>query len=109
MEIKMIWDTIFIGDYENRKKIWTYKNWIFTVMRDPSKHTLVKMNAYWFNVDVLKQIIKKDENAILIVNQRWTSIKLKIAVGELLRIWTYKVFKGEKQVFLNKNSFGVCL
>ena len=107
-QVKMIWDTIFVWDYEHRKKIGTYKSGVFNVTRDPSRHTMYKLNAYGFNVAVLEQIYKSNKNAIIIVNQKGTKIKLKIPVEKALH-WTYLVFDGEKQVFVNKNDFDLDL
>ena len=104
MEIKMIWDTVYVWS----KKVWTYKNGDFVTMRDPSKHTFVKLNAYWFNVAVLEQIYKSNKNAVIIVNQKGTKIKLKIPVEKALK-WVYLVYDGEKQVFVNKNDFDLTL
>ena len=65
---------------------------------------MYKLNAYGFNVAVLEQIYKSNKNAVIIVNQKGTKIKLKITVEKALQ-WTYLVFDGEKQVFVNKNDF----
>jgi hypothetical protein len=40
-------------------------------MRDPSKHTFVKLNAYGFNVDVLNEMKKyRPETSIVKVKQK---------------------------------------
>lgn len=105
MEIKMIWDTVYVWT----KKVWTYKSWHFITMRDPSKHTFIKLNAYWFNESVLREIKKYDPDSLIHVKQKWTKIELRIRVWKALEIGKYLVFNWEKQVFVNKDDFDLTL
>lgn len=104
-QIKMIWDTVYVW----AKKVWTYKNWHFITMRDPSKHTFIKLNAYWFNEAVLREIKKYDPDSLIHVKQKWTKIELKIRVWKALEIGTYLVFNWEKQVFIPKDKFELAI
>ena len=66
--IKMIWDTIVMdGGVWRLKKLWTFKGWTFTVKRDPEKHTMRKLNAYWFNADCLNMIYKANPDAKILL------------------------------------------
>lgn len=105
MEIKMIWDTVYVWS----KKAWTYKSGHFVTMRDPSKHTFVKLNAYGFNVAVLEQMKRYRNDSMVIVKQKWTRICLIAPVAEILKDWEYRVFNWEKQVFYPKSQFGVAI
>ena len=105
-QIKMIWDNVYVW----AKKIWTYKGGVFETMRDPSKHTFVKLNAYGFNVDVLNEMKKyRPETSIVKVKQKWTKIQLIARVLDILENWVYLVFNWEKQVFYPKDKFGVAI
>ena len=105
-QVKMIWDTVYVWT----KKVWTYKWGVFETMRDPSKHTFVKLNAYWFNVDVLNEMKKyRPETSIVKVKQKWTKIQLIARVLDILENWVYLVFNWEKQVFYPKDKFGVAI
>lgn len=104
-QVKMIWDTVYVWG----KKVWTYKNGDFVTMRDPSKHTFVKLNAYWFNVAMLEQMKRYRDDSMVIVKQKWTRICLIAPVAEILKDWEYRVYNWEKQVFYPKNQFGVAI
>lgn len=101
--IKMKWDTIFI----NWRNVGTYKNGEFITRRDPSKHTLVKLNAYGFNVELLEQMKRYRADSTILVKQVWTKIKLRKSVADVLENWVYLVFNWEKQVFVKKSEFAV--
>lgn len=103
--IKMIWDTIYL----NEKKVWTFKWWVFETMRDPSKHTFIKLNAYGFNVEVLEQIKKYKPTATIKVKQKGTKIYLIAKVVDVLENWVYLVFNWEKQVFVPKDKFELAI
>jgi hypothetical protein len=104
-QIKMIWDTVYVWS----KKVWTYKSGHFVTMRDPSRHTFIKLNAYWFNESVLREIKKSDPDSLIHVKQKWTSIELKIRVWKALEVWQYLVFNWEKQVFVPKDQFELAI
>lgn len=104
-QIKMIWDNVYVW----AKKVWTYKGWDFVTTRDPSKHTFVKLNAYWFNVDVLEQIKKYKPTATIKVKQKWTKIQLIAKIIEVLENWVFLVFNWEKQVFYKKDKFSIAI
>lgn len=104
--IKMIWDTIVMdGGVWRLKKLWTFKGWTFTVKRDPEKHTMRKLNAYWFNADCLNLIYKANPDAIIRVNQKDVLADLTITVKKALEIWTYLSFNWELQLFIPKDKF----
>lgn len=105
MEVKMIWDTVYVWS----KKAWTYKSGHFVTMRDPSRHTFIKLNAYGFNESVLREIKKSDPDSLIHVKQKWTSIELKIRVWKALEIGQYLVFNWEKQVFVPKDQFELAI
>ena len=104
-QIKMIWDNVYVW----AKKVWTYKSWHFITMRDPSKHTFIKLNAYGFNESVLREIKKYDPDSLIHVKQKGTSIELRIRVRKALEIWQYLVFNWEKQVFIPKDQFELAI
>ena len=105
-QIKMIWDTVYVW----AKKVWTYKWGVFETMRDPSKHTFVKLNAYGFNVDVLNEMKKyRPETSIVKVKQKWIKIQLIARVLDILENWVYLVFNWEKQVFYPKDKFSIAI
>lgn len=107
--IKMIWDTIVMdGGVWKFKKLWTFREWIFRVKRDPEKHTMRKLNAYWFNVDCLEMIYKANPDAKIEVIQKNVLSKLTITVKKALEIWTYLSFYGEVQIFIPKDKFEKC-
>lgn len=104
--IKMIWDTIVLdGWIWKLKKLWTFKGWVFTVKRDPEKHTMRKLNAYWFNADCLNLIYKANPDAKIEVNQKDVLANLTITVKKALEVWTYLSFNGELQLFIPKDKF----
>lgn len=104
--IKMIWDTIVMdGGVWRLKKLWTFRGWTFTVKRDPEKHTMRKLNAYWFNADCLNLIYKANKDAVILVIQKNMLSELKISVQKALEVWTYLSFNGELQLFIPKDKF----
>ena len=107
--VKTQWDTIFVCDDYWCKKAWTYKDWVFEVMRDPYKNTFVKLNAYWFNVDVLKSISDKNPSSLIRVKQKWNKIKLEIWLNIALSVWIYLNFDGELQLFIPKDKFAIAI
>lgn len=104
-QIKMIWDNVYVW----AKKVWTYKSWVFETMRDPSKHTFVKLNAYGFNEAVLRQIKSYNPDSIIHVKQKGTKLVLWIWVWKALEIGNYLVFNWEKQVFVPKDKFELAI
>lgn len=90
------------------KKLWTFRGWIFRVKRDPEKHTMRKLNAYWFNVDCLNMIYKANPDAKIEVIQKNVLSKLTITVKNALEIWTYLSLNGELQIFIPKEKFEKC-
>ena len=104
--IKMIWDTIVLdGWIWKLKKLWTFKGWVFTVKRDPEKHTMRKLNAYWFNADCLSLIYQAKKDAKIVIIQKNVLSKLTITVQKALEVWTYLSFNWELQLFIPKNLF----
>lgn len=104
--IKMIWDTIVMdGGVWRLKKLWTFRGWTFTVKRDPEKHTMRKLNAYWFNADCLNLIYKANPESKIKVNQKDVLADLEISIKKALEVWTYLSFNGELQLFVPKNLF----
>lgn len=104
--IKMIWDTIVLdGWIWKLKKLWTFKGWIFRVKRDPEKHTMRKLNAYWFNADCLNLIYQANPEAKIKVIQKDIPSDLKISVKDALEVWTYLSFNWELQLFIPKDKF----
>ena len=102
----MIWDTIVLDGWVWKlKKLWTFRDWIFRVKRDPEKHTMYKLNAYGFNSECLNQIYKANKDAVILVNQKDVLANLKITVKKALEVWTYLSFYWELQLFVNKNEF----
>ena len=114
--IKMIWDTIVMDggvwklwDSQSRlKKLWTFRGWVFRVKRNPEKHTMRKLNAYWFNVDCLNMIYKANPDAKIEVIQKNVLSKLTITIKKALEVWTYLSFNGELQIFIPKDRFDKC-
>lgn len=107
--IKMVWDTIVMdGGVWKFKKLWTFKGGIFRVKRDPEKHTMRKLNAYWFNADCLNLIYQAKKDAIILVNQKDVLANLKISVKDALEVWTYLSFNWELQLFIPKDKFEKC-
>lgn len=90
------------------KKLWTFRGWIFRVKRDPEKHTMRKLNAYWFNVDCLRMIYMANPDAKIEVIQKNVLSKLTITVKNALEVWTYLSFNGELQIFIPKDKFEKC-
>lgn len=104
--IKMIWDTIVMdGGVGRLKKLWTFKGWIFRVKRDPEKHTMRKLNAYWFNADCLNLIYKANPEAKIKVIQKDIPSDLEITITKALEVWTYLSFNWELQLFIPKDKF----
>lgn len=104
--IKMIWDTIVMdGGVWRLKKLWTFKGWTFTVKRDPEKHTMRKLNAYWFNADCLNLIYKANPESKIRVNQKDVLADLEISIKKALEVWTYLSFNWELQLFIPKDKF----
>ena len=102
----MVWDTIVMdGGVWRLKKLWTFKGWTFTVKRDPEKHTMRKLNAYWFNADCLNLIYKANPESKIRVNQKDVLADLEISIKKALEVWTYLSFNGELQLFIPKNLF----
>ena len=105
-EIKMIGDTIVMSNgVWTLKKLWTFKGWIFRVKRDPEKHTMRKLNAYWFNADCLNLIYKANKDAKILINQKDVLANLTITIEKALEVWTYLSFNGELQLFVPKDKF----
>lgn len=104
--IKMIWDTIVMdGGVWKFKKLWTFRGGVFTVKRDPEKHTMRKLNAYWFNADCLNLIYQAKKDAKIVIIQKNVLSKLTITVQKALEVWTYLSFNWELQLFIPKNLF----
>lgn len=104
--IKMIWDTIVMdGGVWKFKKLWTFRGWTFTVKRDPEKHTMRKLNAYWFNADCLNLIYKANPDAKIVIIQKNVLSKLTITIKNALEVWTYLSFNWELQLFIPKDKF----
>lgn len=92
-----------------RRQLWVLSKdkKTFTVNRDPDKHTLDKLNAYWFNVSMLEQL---DPECKIVVKQKWTKLKLTAYTNYILTAWIYLFFLQEwfeKQIFLKKELFNV--
>lgn len=108
-EIKMIGDTIVMSNgVWTLRKLWTFKGWTFTVKRDPEKHTMRKLNAYWFNADCLNLIYQANKEAVILVIQKNMLSELKISVQKALEVWTYLSFNWELQLFIPKDRFDKC-
>lgn len=106
-QIRMVWDTIVMSNgVWTLRKLWTFKGWVFRVKRDPEKHTMRKLNAYWFNADCLNLIYKAKPDAIILVSQK--NADLKITVQNALEVWTYLSFNWELQLFIPKDKFEKC-
>ena len=104
--IRMIWDYIVMSNWVwTLKKLWSFRGGVFTVKRDPEKHTMRKLNAYWFNADCLNLIYKANKDAVIVVNQKNVLANLKITVKQALEIWTYLSFNWELQLFIPKDKF----
>lgn len=105
-EIKMIGDTIVMSNgVWTLKKLWTFKGWIFRVKRDPERHTMRKLNAYWFNADCLNLIYKANKDAKILINQKDVLANLTITIEKALEVWKYLSFNGELQLFVPKDKF----
>lgn len=87
------------------KKLWSFRGGVFTVKRDPEKHTMRKLNAYWFNADCLNLIYKANPESKIRVNQKDVLADLEISIKKALEVWTYLSFNGELQLFIPKNLF----
>ena len=98
-----------LWDSQSRlKKLWTFRGWVFRVKRNPEKHTMRKLNAYWFNVDCLNMIYKANPDAKIEVIQKNVLSKLTITVKNALEVWTYLSFNWELQIFIPKDKFEKC-
>jgi len=107
--IKMIWDFIVMDNgVGTLKKLWSFRGGTFTVKRDPEKHTMRKLNAYWFNADCLNLIYKANKDAVILVIQKNVLAELKISVQKALEVWTYLSFNWELQLFIPKDRFDKC-
>lgn len=98
--------TLILKSWEKRK-LWTLSKdrKVFNTNRDPDRHTMNKLDAYWFNVVLLEQL---DPYTEIIVKQKWTFIKLTTTVEQVMKKWTYLYFLTEwfeKQIFLRKSEF----
>lgn len=109
----MNWNTEFtlILKTSEKRKLWTLSKdrKTFTTNRDPNRHTMEKLDAYWFNVALLEQL---DPYTQIIVKQKWTKIKLTTTVEQVLKKWTYLYFLTEwfeKQIFLPKREFSITI
>lgn len=87
------------------KKLWSFRGGVFTVKRDPEKHTMRKLNAYWFNADCLNLIYKANPESKIRVNQKDILADLEISIKKALEVWTYLSFNGELQLFIPKEKF----
>ena len=90
------------------KKLWSFRGGVFRVKRDPEKHTMRKLNAYWFNADCLNLIYKANKDAVILVIQKNVLAELKISVQKALEVWTYLSFNWELQLFIPKDRFDKC-
>ena len=107
--IKMIWDFIVMDNgVGTLKKLWSFRGGVFRVKRDPEKHTMRKLNAYWFNADCLNLIYKANKDAVILVIQKNVLAELKISVQKALEVWTYLSFNWELQLFIPKDRFDKC-
>lgn len=82
---------------------------VFKTDRDPAKHTMYKLDAYWFNVVLIEQL---DPYTEIIIKQKWTSLKLVTTAEQVMKKWIYKFFLTEwfeKQIFLKKCEFKIQL
>ena len=109
----MNWNTEFtlILKTSEKRKLWTLSKdrKTFTTNRDPNRHTMEKLDAYWFNVVLLEQL---DPYTQIIVKQKWTKLKLTTTVEQVLKKWTYLYFLTEwfeKQIFLPKREFSITI
>lgn len=104
--IKMIWDYIVMDNGVWKfKKLWSFRGGVFRVKRDPEKHTMYKLRAYWFNADCLNLIYKANPDAKIEVNQKDVLANLTITIKKALEVWTYLSFNGELQLFIPKEKF----
>lgn len=87
------------------KKLWTFREGIFRVKRDPEKHTMRKLNAYGFNSECLNLIYKANKDAVILVNQKDVPADLRISLQKALEVWTYLTFNDELQLFIPKDKF----
>lgn len=102
--ITMIWDTIVMDGWGWKfKKLWTFKGKIFRTRRDPKKHIMRKLNAYGFNSECLNQVYKANNDAVIVVSEKYTD--LIISVKDALEVWTYLSFNWELQVFVPIEKF----
>ena len=107
--IKMIWDFIVMDSgVGTLKKLWSFRGGVFRVKRDPERHTMRKLNAYWFNADCLNLIYKANKDAVILVIQKNVLAELKISVQKALEVWTYLSFNWELQLFIPKDRFDKC-
>lgn len=109
----MNWKTEFtlILKTSEKRKLWTLSKdrKTFTTNRDPDRHTMEKLDAYWFNVVLLEQL---DPYTQIIVKQKWTKIKLATTPEQVMKKWTYLYFLTEwfeKQIFLPKAEFRITI
>lgn len=97
-----------MDDGRKFKKLGTFTSGVFRVKRDPEKHTMRKLNAYWFNADCLNLIYKAKPDAIILVNQKNVLTDLKITIAKALEVGTYLSFNWELQLFIPKDKFDRC-
>lgn len=105
------WKTKFVLFLKNQGKrdLWVLSadKTILEVKRDPDRHTLYTLDAYWFNDWLLRQL---DPNTKVVVKQKWTFLKLTTTIETILKKWIYKFFLiewFERQVFLKKSDFKI--
>lgn len=107
----MNWKTkfvLFLKD-QGKRELWVLSadKKILEVKRDPNRHTMMALDAYWFNDTLLRQL---DPNTKVVVKQTWTKLKLTTTIEMILKKWTYKFFLTEwfeRQIFLKKSDFRI--
>lgn len=107
----MNWKTkfvLFLKD-QGKRELWVLSadKKILEVKRDPNRHTMISLDAYWFNDTLLRQL---DPNTKVVVKQTWTKLKLATTIEMILKKWTYKFFLTEwfeRQIFLKKSDFRI--
>lgn len=109
----MNWKTKFVLflKEQGKRELWVLSadKTTLEVKRDPNRHTMIALDAYWFNNELLRQL---PPNTKVVVKQTWTKLKLITTVDMILKKWTYKFFLTEwfkKQIFLPKAEFRITI
>ena len=95
---------LYLKDRGETRKLWAISPRWELFIRRFNKHIFRKLNAYWFNYNLLK--VLSPEMKVIVKEEDWTL--LKTTVKDILQKWDAKQFISdwfELQIFLNRDLF----